>query len=152
MIEALKPGFTKLFCEGRARVVSLGPGFPLRDKWEQLRDVSYVILLTKSPDRIYERMKERREKIFNRCPKAKEYDNRDIGVIVGEDRQEFPREVAVGKIKALLDGRPIYREHDAEILADDGDALEKLKELPLPAPFALKNVLGGACRSFSLEL
>jgi hypothetical protein len=97
-------------------------------------------------------MKERREKIFNRCPKAKEYDNWDIGVIVGEDRQEFPREVAVGKIKALLDGRPIYREHDAEILADDGDALEKLKELPLPAPFALKNVLGGACRSFSLEL
>lgn len=113
----------------QGRVISLGPGVPLRARWKQLRDVSFVVLLSTSPDRIYERMRQRRDRIFNCCPKAREFDNWDVGVIVDENRQEFPKEVAVSKIEKLLTTRASYRDHDTEIDTDDGNALAKLMEV-----------------------
>ena len=111
------------------KVISLGPGFPLRENWERLRAISQVVLLRKSPDGIYERMRDRRKKIFECCPEAKGHDNWDIGVIVDQDGKEFPKEVAVSNIEKLLNDREIYYKHDAEIVTDSNNALDKLIEL-----------------------
>jgi shikimate kinase len=111
------------------KVISLGPGFPLHENWGRLRANSQVVLLRKSPDGIYEGMRARREKIFECCPEAKRHDNWDIGVMVGEDGKEFPKEVAVSNIENLLNEREIFYKHDAKIITDNYDALDKLIEL-----------------------
>lgn len=73
-------------------------------------------------------MTKRRENIFKCCPKAKGYDNWDVEVIVDKDKKEFSKEVAVSKIRQLLDEREIYyRDNDAEVVTDS--PLQKLGEL-----------------------
>jgi shikimate kinase len=111
------------------KIISLGPGFPLRRNWKQLRDNSYVVLFRRSSAHgIYDSMTKRRENTFKACPKAKGYDNWDIDVMVDKDGKEFSKEVAVSKIQKLLDEREsYYRDNDAEVVTDN--ALQKLMEL-----------------------
>lgn len=111
------------------KIISLGPGFPLRHNWKQLRDISYVVLFRRSsPQGIYDSMTKRRKDIFKGCPKAKEYDNWDVDVIVDKDGEEFSKEVAVSNIQKLLDEREsYYRDYDSELVTDN--ALQKLMEL-----------------------
>jgi shikimate kinase len=110
------------------RIISLGPGFPLRHNWKQLREISYVVLFRRSSQGIYNSMSKRREDIFNLCPEAKQHDNWDVDVIVDEHKKEYSKEEAINRIQKLLDEREIYyRDSDAEIVTDN--ALQKLREL-----------------------
>jgi shikimate kinase len=127
--EAEKALIDKWAVETSRKVISLGPGFPLHENWGRLRANSHVVLLRKSPQGIYKRMKERRKNIFELCPEATGHDNWDVDVIVDEHRNEFSKEVAVGKIEKLLEDREDYYSHDEEIVTDDDNALNKLKEL-----------------------
>ncbi len=112
----------------KKKVLSLGPGFPLRDNWKDLRCKNYVVLLRRSPDGIYEGFKKRRENTFNECPQAKDYDNWDVNVLVDDQRKEFPRDRAIMNIKGLLEEREnFYEDNDEEIYTDDQDeAIQKL--------------------------
>ncbi len=118
--------------EASSRIISIGPGIPLRrDKWENLRAISYVVCFKRPAEAIYDGLAKRREAIFRCCPEAANCDNWDIGVMVGENKQPFAREVAISKIQDLLAERSqFYGDNDTEI---DIDTLEnaklKLREL-----------------------
>lgn len=104
------------------KVISLGPGFPLRKNWSRLRMVSNVVLLRQSPQEIYKGLKKRREKIFKECPDAKRHDNWDVGVMVDEDGTEYKPQEAINKIADLLDEREqYYKDHDEEVNTDNFD-------------------------------
>ena len=60
------------------KIISLGPGFPLRGDWKQLRDMSYVVLFRRSPQGIYDCMTERRKKSSNAVRKRR---NTIIGML-----------------------------------------------------------------------
>jgi shikimate kinase len=110
------------------KIISLGPGFPLRDNWARLRAISHVVLFRRSPDKIYESLKGRRKEIFDSCPSAKEHDNWDIGVIVDKRRREFTQENAISKIRQLLNERErYYQDNDTEVDTNNrDDALQNL--------------------------
>lgn len=104
----------------RQLIISLGPGFPFRSGWQHLRAVSNVILFNRSPQGIYQSLKERRERVFKQCPEAKNFDNWDVGVMVDEHCNEYPQQVAVSKITRLIDDRKqYYMDNDVEINTDD---------------------------------
>ena len=126
--DALIDGWTN---ENSRKIISLGPGFPLRKHWPRLREMSYVVLFRKSPAHIYRHMKERRSNTFICCPEAKTYDNWDIGVIVDEHQREFSQEDAIDNIrKLLLEREQFYRNNDTDIDTDDQErAIQRLKEL-----------------------
>ncbi len=108
------------------RVISLGPGFPLRRNWQSLRKVSCVILYHRSAEGIYTSLVERRKQVFEECPKAKEHDNWDVGVIVDERRQEYTRETAVANIERILCERErFYSDCDERLCTDDREAATK---------------------------
>jgi shikimate kinase len=117
----------------KAKVISVGPAFPLRKNWPRLRDASYVVLFRKSAPAIYEDMKDRRRRIFESCPDAKNYDNWDVGVMVDELRQEFSQDEAIRNILDLLAKREqYYRHNNAEVVTDNREAaLKKLNEIKL---------------------
>lgn len=109
------------------KTISLGPGFPLRDNWESLRKISYVILFRSSPQSIYDHLAARRDEIFKCCPEAEKIDNWDFDVMRDKDRL-FSKDEAVSHIQNLLSERESkYRDNDAEIVTDS--ALQKLLEL-----------------------
>jgi len=118
--------------ESRSRIISVGPGIPLRsDKWKPLRAMSYVVCFKRPAEEIYESLTQGRQGIFRDCPEAANYDNWDIGVMVDENRLPFAREVAISKISDLLAEREkFYGDNDAEIIVDKWDNAKcKLKEL-----------------------
>lgn len=125
--EAEKALIAKWVADPRKMIISLGPGFPIRDNWQQLRAISYVVLFRRSPQGIYDSLKDRREKIFECCPKARDHDYWDVGVIVDENKAELPKEQALNNIQQLLCEREAYYEHDAELVPDA--ARQKLREL-----------------------
>jgi hypothetical protein len=47
--EAEKALIAKWAADSRKMIISLGPSFPLRDNWQQLRAISYVVLFRKIP-------------------------------------------------------------------------------------------------------
>jgi hypothetical protein len=73
----------------------------------------------------------RRETIFSECPAAKDHDNWDIGVIVDENRTEFPREDAIRNIERLLAQREkFYSDNDLSLNTEDQEsATTKLRAL-----------------------
>jgi shikimate kinase len=111
-------------------VISLGPGFPLHENWARLRSIGNVLLLSKSPDSIYDYLKRRREKIFGSCPNAKEHDSWDVGVMVDAHRTEISRDEAISTIKKLLIERQSkYGDNEAEIYTNnETEALRQLTE------------------------
>jgi shikimate kinase len=119
-------------------IISLGPGFPLRNNWSQLRVVSHVVLFRRSPENIYQSFIDRREGtpekkgIFQVCPDAKNFDSWDVGVIVDEQRRKYFRDEAIENIKRIVAEREnFYGDHDLEIRTDELDAIAKLKEIKL---------------------
>ena len=69
---------------------------------------------------IYDSLKERRDVLFTQCPEAKLHDNWDVGVMVDEQRTEYPPQVAVSNISGVLAEREhYYRDNDAEVNTDD---------------------------------
>lgn len=101
------------------RIISLGPGFPFRNNWIQLRKQSYVVLLRRSPEMIYTSLKKRRDDIFKAFPEAKEYDNWDVDVLVDNHKREFSQRDAIMNIKNLITQREeFYRDNDKEICTD----------------------------------
>jgi shikimate kinase len=128
IIEAEEALIDKWASDTSPKIISLGPGFPLRKNWARLHAISFVVLFRRSPQGIYDSLMKRREKIFECCPEAKKHDNWDVGVIVDEYKREFSKEVAISNIQSILDEREsVYRYHDAEVVTDN--ALQKLKEL-----------------------
>jgi shikimate kinase len=113
------------------KIISLGPGFPLhKDEWKKLREVSFVVLLRRSPQEIYESLKQRRTQIFEDCPQAKKHDNWDVGVMVDEQSREYAPWKAVEKIEKLLEQRELdYSDNDGEICTDAGKAFTLSKKL-----------------------
>jgi shikimate kinase len=108
-------------------IISLGPGFPLRCNWLRLREVSFVVLFTKSPQAIYDGLKVRREEIFSKCPEARNHDNWDTGVMVDERRVTYSKADSIAKITTLLSERErYYRINDKEIQTDG--KVEKIVE------------------------
>lgn len=104
------------------KVVSLGPGFPFRENWVRLRLMGHVVLFQRPPEVIYDRLKKRREEIFEECPDAKRHDNWDVHVMVDEHRNEYPRHEAVRRIaQQLVDREEFYRDNDAELCTDDSE-------------------------------
>jgi shikimate kinase len=102
------------------KIISIGPGFPLRQNWSRLRAVSNVVLFRRSAQGIYESLKGRREEIFKQRPDAKLHDNWDVGVMVDERRVEYTPQVAVTRIVGLLAERePSYKDCDEEVNTDD---------------------------------
>ena len=112
------------------KIISLGPGFPLRPNWPILRDKSSVILFKRSAKGIYDGFIKRRSKIFQACSKARESDNWDVRIIVDENRKEYPREQAIKNIKRTIKERERgYNDNDFIIDTDDQEAaIEKLRE------------------------
>jgi shikimate kinase len=112
-------------------VISLGPGFPTRDNWSELRAISYVVLFKRSPEAIYQCYKARRARLFCCRPEAKERDNWDVGIMVDDNRREFPEQEAISNIQRELDNlKKHYDDNDAEIVTEDEtDALQKIQDL-----------------------
>ena len=106
--------------DSHGMIISLGPGFPLRQNWVNLRRVSYVVLFRRTPENIYESLKKRRASIFKEFPEAKKHDNWDIDVIVDGQRNEFSSEVAIQKIRGHLAQRErYYKNNDEELSTED---------------------------------
>ncbi len=118
------------------KVISLGPGFPIRKNWPLLRAVSNVVLLRRSPQGIYDGLKDRREDTFEKCPDAKGHDNWDVGVMVDKNGTEYDRQEAINKIAELLAEREqYYKDRDEEVYTDDFNQAKNqlqafLKRLP----------------------
>lgn len=115
----------------KPKIISLGPGFPMHTNWPRLRAVSYVVLFRRSAEGIYQDLIKRRNKIFEKCPEARNCDNWDVDVIVDEKRQLYLPEEAIAKIKELLANREqFYGDNDQEICTDDwNQAIRELKEI-----------------------
>lgn len=115
------------------KIISLGPGFPLRSNWGQLRAVSYVVLFQRSSEAIYESLRKRRKEIFRSCPEAREHDNWDVGVMVDEQRRPYTREQAIAKINQLLGERKAYYAGcDAALWTDNvAGATEELRGIAM---------------------
>jgi shikimate kinase len=118
--------------EANPMIISLGPGFPLRKNWSQLRAISYVVLFQRSSQGIYDSFKKRRSKIFEECSDARGHDNWDVEIMVDMHGKEFPPDQAIANIERTVSEREIYyNDCDEKINTDLGRSaetqLEKLK-------------------------
>lgn len=109
--------------EPDARIISLGPGFPLHPGWAHLRKAGWVVLFRRPAEGIFESLCERRARLFDECPEARSHDNWDVGVMVDSAGNVLPRQEAVESIQRLLDERePFYRDNDLELDTNDREA------------------------------
>lgn len=117
--------------ESDARIISLGPGFPLHPGWAHLREAGRVVLFRRPADGIFESLRERRARLFDECPEARSHDNWDVGVMVDSTGNVLPRQEAIENIQRLLDERePFYRDNDLELDTNNrAAAIATIKEL-----------------------
>ncbi len=109
--------------DGGSVIISLGPGFPLRENWGELRQKSKVALFRLPAPDIYERLCRRRQEIFSQCPAAMEHDNWDVDVVVDRHGQLLPQATAIASIERLLEERePFYSDNNVELDTTDRDA------------------------------
>ena len=119
------------------KIISLGPGFPLRDNWDKLRSIGHVVLFRRSALGIYESLIVRRRDIFEECPEAEQYDNWDVDVIVNKRGEEYSRAEAISNIERHISAREPYysdnsdnRTNYDEVCTDDKEeALNTLKRI-----------------------
>jgi len=117
--------------DSQKKIISLGPGFPLRVNWSRLRAAGEVVLFRLDPDAIYDRLTARRDAIFAECPEAAKHDTWDVGVMVDENRNKYSRADAVANITRLLTEREgYYKNADHEMSTENKiEAERKLRDI-----------------------